>query len=623
MNKKKQLRNSGDCLHPPKPSKNPQLTDSHGSPQSAILVHSHHSSQLEHSSEPAASEEPGGEEPLPEASSCAVEDPGAASDFPGSPKELISLPPSQNSGRFVPQFSKPKKTVTRNAKAWEEDPKSCTIIQEKELGSLQAGSQPQKEPLRFLLHDAKRAEDQTWADGIHSKESSTSPDIGGLENNGFEMQRTTVQDSIQERHLSDGDAEGREADKRSTQEGDVQGREAGDQQSGELQEEEDILYTSTLVPASDPTISCLKTSSVTQDLPVPTHILSSTAVAPSCSSPADASLMDSVISDVNLDPSVLQHRTPEVARLLGSPNGEPSGSCSGTLLDCILSAEETTAGREEVSWKEKSPSNILASFTEASVPEKQELMVEAGNSGPIAQEMGPGVKTKDPGSNGQLPGGIEMLPLQEQPMSQKVVELSSLDCHQDFEGFSLSPHASSQQENSCAASDFPQETKACHSSPGIPTGLAEQQQPAPSSRGQAAWQESSAMELDFLPDSQIQNALDAPNVEALPEQGFPATNVPGLGWPVPSPYAIEGSPKVVAKPQPRPTLGTWAQEACGMQDATDTVRGLVVELSSLNRLIMSTHRDLEAFKRRKTKRLPYLTKGLRNLARGDQGWGDL
>lgn len=381
MNKKKQLRNSGDCLHPPKPSKNPQLTDSHGSPQSAILVHSHHSSQLEHSSEPAASEEPGGEEPLPEASSCAVEDPGAASDFPGSPKELISLPPSQNSGRFVPQFSKPKKTVTRNAKAWEEDPKSCTIIQEKELGSLQAGSQPQKEPLRFLLHDAKRAEDQTWADGIHSKESSTSPDIGGLENNGFEMQRTTVQDSIQERHLSDGDAEGREADKRSTQEGDVQGREAGDQQSGELQEEEDILYTSTLVPASDPTISCLKTSSVTQDLPVPTHILSSTAVAPSCSSPADASLMDSVISDVNLDPSVLQHRTPEVARLLGSPNGEPSGSCSGTLLDCILSAEETTAGREEVSWKEKSPSNILASFTEASVPEKQELMVEAGNSG--------------------------------------------------------------------------------------------------------------------------------------------------------------------------------------------------------------------------------------------------
>lgn len=31
----------------------------------------------------------------------------------------------------------------------------------------------------------------------------------------------------------------------------------------------------------------------------------------------------------------------------------------------------------------------------------------------------------------------------------------------------------------------------------------------------------------------------------------------------------------------RPHVGTWAQEPYRMQDATDTVRGLVVELSSL------------------------------------------
>lgn len=392
--------------------------------------------------------------------------------------------------------------------------------QDTKLGSLQAGSQPQKEPLRFLLHDAKKAEDQTWADGIHSKESSTSPDIGGLENKGFEMQKATVQDSsIQERHLSDGVAEGMEADNRATQEGDVQGGETEDQQSGEPQEEEDILYTSTSVSASDLPISCLKASSVTQDLPVSTQILSSTAMVPSCSSPADASLMDSVLIDVNLDPSVLQHTAPEVARLLGSPEGQTaSGGCSGTLLDCTLSAEDPTIRRDEVSWKEQSPGNTLASFTGASVPEKQELIVEAGSSGPIAPEMGPGVKTKGPDSDGQLPGRIEMLPLQEEPMSQKVVELSSLDCHQDFEGFSLSPHAFSQPENSCAASDFPQETKACHSSPGIPADLAEQQQQQPAPSDQAAWQESSAMELDFLPDSQIQNALNAPSMEALPEQ---------------------------------------------------------------------------------------------------------
>lgn len=45
--------------------------------------------------------------------------------------------------------------------------------------------------------------------------------------------------------------------------------------------------------------------------------------------------------------------------------------------------------------------------------------------------------------------------------------------------------------------------------------------------------------------------------------------------------------------------------------------------SFYSRLIMSTHRELEAFKRRKAKPLPYLTKGLGSLARGDQGWRDL
>lgn len=127
------------------------------------------------------------------------------------------------------------------------------------------------------------------------------------------------------------------------------------------------------------------------------------------------------------------------------------------------------------------------------------------------------------------------------------------------------------------------------------------------------------MELDFLPDSLIQDALDATNVQ----QGCPSGNMPEPGWPVPSSHAIQGAPKAVAKPQPRSHVGTWAQETYRMQDATDTVRGLVVELSSLNRLIMSTHRDLEALRRRKTKSLPYLTKGLGSLPRGDQSWRDL
>ncbi|XP_051050914.1 break repair meiotic recombinase recruitment factor 1 [Phodopus roborovskii] len=636
MNNKKKQRSSGSGLPFSKPSKNPRLKDPHGSPESSVLMQSQHSGESEDSSgssqssllmqsqhsresedtsESAASVELGGEEPQPTASSCSVEDTRAASDLPGSPEELVSQPPSQNSvRRFVPQFAKSKKTITRKAKAWKEVPKSCTGSQETwpELGAFQAGSQPNKESLKFPFHDARRPEDQTWADGTCSKERTISPDIGSLGNSDFEMQRTRVQDSdSQERYLSDGDAEGRQADSRTPQEGGAQEGGTGTQQTGEPQEGESTLYISASAPASDPTV------------PVPTHIISSTGAIPSCSSPVDASLTDSVIIDVSLDPSLLQQRAPEVVTLPGSPDGQtPGGGCSGTLLGHTPLAEETTAGREEARLEEGPHGDILASLTEAAVPGKQKPMVDAGDPGYIEQEMSSAVKTKHSGSDGQLPEEIGTLTLEAQPMNQKVVELSSLNCHQDFESLSLSPDTSSQLKHSHAGSDLPQRTKACHSSPGIPTDLAEQQ-PAPSTGDEATWQESSTMELDFLPDSQIQGALDAPNVEALSEQGFPAGNVPGHGWPVPNPCAIRGSPTAMAKAQPRPAVGTWAQEACRMQDATDTVRGLVVELSSLNRLIMSTYRDLEAFKRRKTKPLPHLTKGAGSLARGDHGWREL
>lgn len=390
-----------------------------------------------------------------------------------------------------------------------------------ELGALEAGSQPQRESLRFLLHDARRPEDQTQPDGTLSKERTISLDIGSLGNNGCEI--ATVQNSSsQERPLSEDDAEGRETDSRAPQEGGAQGEEAGAQHSGEPQEGEDILYTSALVPASDPTIPCLKTWSVAQDLSVPTHILSSTAVAPSSSGPADASLTDSVITEESFDPSVLQQSAPEVARLLCSPDGQiPDGGYSGTLLGYTPLAEETTAGREEARWEARSPGDTAASCTEPAAPGKQEPMVEAADSSHIAQERSPAVETKDPGSEGQLPEGIGMPPLLTQPMNQEVVELGGLTCDQDLEGLSLCPHTSSQLEHTCAASDPPQSTKDCHSSPGIPVHMAGQQQPAPSPRDESAWQETSAMELDFLPDSQIQDALDATNMEQV---SYPVLN---------------------------------------------------------------------------------------------------
>uniref|UniRef100_A0A8D2DZQ9 Uncharacterized protein n=1 Tax=Sciurus vulgaris TaxID=55149 RepID=A0A8D2DZQ9_SCIVU len=111
--------------------------------------------------------------------------------------------------------------------------------------------------------------------------------------------------------------------------------------------------------------------------------------------------------------------------------------------------------------------------------------------------------------------------------------------------------------------------------------------------------------------------------------GFPAGSKSGLCWPDPSPRAR--GDLVVAEVQQRPGAGGQAHEACRMADATGTVRGLVVELSNLNRLIMSTHRDLEAFKRltsRKAKPpgknpLPYPSRGAGNLPRGEQAWRDL
>ncbi|KAK1342652.1 hypothetical protein QTO34_015418 [Cnephaeus nilssonii] len=68
-----------------------------------------------------------------------------------------------------------------------------------------------------------------------------------------------------------------------------------------------------------------------------------------------------------------------------------------------------------------------------------------------------------------------------------------------------------------------------------------------------------------------------------------------------------------------------------MEDATDTMRGLIIELSNLNRLIMNAHRDLEAFKRlnyRKAKPagkapMPYTSKRAGALPPGDQPWRDL
>uniref|UniRef100_A0A8C7ELZ7 Uncharacterized protein n=1 Tax=Neovison vison TaxID=452646 RepID=A0A8C7ELZ7_NEOVI len=118
--------------------------------------------------------------------------------------------------------------------------------------------------------------------------------------------------------------------------------------------------------------------------------------------------------------------------------------------------------------------------------------------------------------------------------------------------------------------------------------------------------------------------------EDLRDGLFPPGSRLASCWPGTSPHA-DG--RLLTELQLRTCVGLKSCEAARMEDATDTVLGLVVELSHLNRLIMSTHRDLEALKRlgyRKAKaRLagkapaPYTSKGAGNLPPGERSWRDL
>uniref|UniRef100_A0A8C6MN15 Uncharacterized protein n=1 Tax=Moschus moschiferus TaxID=68415 RepID=A0A8C6MN15_MOSMO len=110
---------------------------------------------------------------------------------------------------------------------------------------------------------------------------------------------------------------------------------------------------------------------------------------------------------------------------------------------------------------------------------------------------------------------------------------------------------------------------------------------------------------------------------------FPAGDELDPCWPGTVPRADRGP---LAEAQPRTQVGIKTCEATSMEDATDTLRGLVMELSNLNRLIMSAHRDLETFKRLnyywKAKPAgkaptPYTAKGAGTLPRGEQSWRDL
>ncbi|KAM4889227.1 break repair meiotic recombinase recruitment factor 1 [Thomomys bottae] len=260
--------------------------------------------------------------------------------------------------------------------------------------------------------------------------------------------------------------------------------------------------------------------------------------------------------------------------------------------------EEATGGGGEAEMEEQ-PS-------EASVLGNPEPTVGPGDPGLVILEVDPGV--------------VDALSALAQPVPREPLKSSSQH-QQDLGELHLSPKISSLLDETDTADGPLQETTACPGGTDAPTDQPEPSQLSQGSASQASWPESPTMELDFLLDSQIQDALDANDVELPAGQGFPAGTAAGLPGPGPSPCATLGDP-VTTEAQPRPVGGPQVPETL-MEDATDTVRGLVVELSNLNRLIMSTHRDLEACKRLSLRKGKTPHKGPGGLPCGQQAWGTL
>ncbi|XP_016073457.1 PREDICTED: uncharacterized protein C19orf57 homolog [Miniopterus natalensis] len=662
MSKRKKFRRTSEGIHPSKPPKNPRLKDSNGAPQSFSLGPLCHPEESKGRSGPASSAEQSGEEPGQVSSSSLDKEAEAPSRLLSQPeKEPIPFPPFQNSvRRFVPQFAKPRKAVTRLAAMREEDLGSGAFSSETppETSAQQAGSQSWEESPELTVWEAREPGDQTQADGTCSEHSvqnpvtpmsslgDSQPEVSSGVSPEWRMvplasestsqnylleQGTNLPDTGstgrggipggQKGHLPSSGAEEKEPDQGTPQEEGAQWVAGADQEKGDS-----ILGLAT--QGSEP-------RSAVQAPPDPMQTLSRVGreAEGSCSSPRHSSFRTSVITDMITDLTKLEQRALEVAGPDGKANTGAPASPSRKVPDGVLNrallrgmplAGETTGGRGEAGWEAMPPGDVPRSPAVSLVLAHgiQEPTIDAGDSSPVASEMGPVVdQTQVPGLGQEGLGGVCVLPLLSQPLGEKAAE-------QDFRKLDLSLGASVLPLHREAVAGPPQDARAQQGSADIPLGPSGQPKHPPDPTDQAMLGGSPAMELYFLPDSQIQDALEAPNFEAPPEQLFPAGSRVGLCWPGTS-VGIDGSPLTEA--QPSTHKGIKPCEATRMEDATDTVRGLIIELSNLNRLIMNAHRDLEAFKRlnyRKAKPtgkapMPYTSKGAGTLPRGEQSWRDL
>uniref|UniRef100_G3T661 Uncharacterized protein n=1 Tax=Loxodonta africana TaxID=9785 RepID=G3T661_LOXAF len=505
-------------------------------------------------------------------------------------KDPVPFALSQNSGRkFVPQFAKARKTVTRKAETKEEDIRSGAFNLEtlQEPSAPQTGSQQLHASPGLAFPEEGAPEDQAQATGIHPEQHSQLPPesvLGG----GASLPMTSTDGSPSWRMVAS-------ASERASQKGPPRSSESeGKEPHRGAPQKEGEGVPGALGP--DPARGLIPVSqgpepgSAAQGCPNHMHMPSRPVV---------------VVAKGSTDPTVPPPGAPEPARWA------PNSSCSVALPHSL----EAVGGPGEVGPEDEPPGDTLRppAASQAPAHQSQEPTVGGGDSSPITLEVGPGVDLKQTASPGQEElGGAWVLPSPE-PVGGKAAEPGS-ESQPDPEpsGCSLSLRAASPPEHTEVVDGLSQ-------GPRAHTAL----DPA----DQAVWGCSSPMELDFLPDSQIQDALDAPNFEAPPEQ---ESEVQLGWWNVEETVGCAGSSGLHGHPQWTQDTGNKAFEAPRLEDATDIVCGLIMELSNLNRLIMSTHRDLEAFKRlsyRKGKPAgkapaPYASKGAGNLP-GKQPWRDL
>lgn len=332
-------------------------------------------------------------------------------------------------------------------------------------------------------------------------------------------------DLSQKGHLPSSGAEEQEPDQGAPQEEGAQGGAGVDQEKGES-----ILGLAT---------QGLEPGSVAQAPSDPMQTLSRAdrEAEGSCSSPRHPSLRITVITDVITDPRSQEQRALEVTGPGGradtrvpAPNRKaPDGGHSGALLRGTPPTGETTGGRGEAGWEAEPPGDVLGgpAASLALAHGIQEPPICARDSSPVASEMGPVVDQT--GQDQERLGGLCALPLLSQTSGEKAAELGSQSHEQDLAGLSLCLGASAPLLHREAVDGPPWDARAHQGSPGAPVGPAGQPKHPPDSADQAVLEGFPAIELDFLPDSQIKDALEATNFEAPPEQvtASLSTAIPG------------------------------------------------------------------------------------------------